>query len=104
MSPKGRQLTGGRRGAALAIRLIPRAKRTEIVEILPDETIKIRVTAPALWDRANEALVTYLAKILDVAESRIEIVAGKKSRNKLVTILNMESAEAQARVLKALDS
>jgi hypothetical protein len=99
----GRQLTGGRRGAALAIRVIPRAKRTEITGILPDETIKIRLTAPAVEDRANHALVSFLAKILDVAESRIEVVAGKKSRNKLVTILNMESAEAQTRILKSLD-
>ncbi|MBX3004028.1 MAG: YggU family protein [Anaerolineales bacterium] len=97
-----RRLSDGRHGAALAIRVTPRASRNEIVEILPDDTIKIRLTAPPVDGKANEALVDFLAKVLGVAKSRIEIVAGQTGRDKLVTVMDMESAEAQALILQQI--
>lgn len=99
-----RNLSGGRRGAALAIRVTPRARRDEIVEILADQTIKVRLTAPPVEGKANEALVEFLAKVLRVSRSRIEIVAGVTGRDKLVSIIDMESAEAQSLILKQLKS
>ncbi len=99
-----RNLSGGRRGAALAIRVTPRARRDEIVEVLADQTIKVRLTAPPVEGKANEALIEFLARILGVSRSRIEIVAGITGRNKLVSIIDMESAEAQALILKQLKS
>lgn len=99
---KFNKLSNGRRGAALAIRVTPRAKRSEIVEILPDDTIKVRLTAPPVEGKANEALIALLAEVLDVAKSRIEIIAGDTGRDKLVSILDMDSAEAQERILKVL--
>ncbi len=99
-----RNLSGGRRGAALAIRVTPRARRNEIVEVLADQTIKVRLTAPPVEGKANEALMEFLAKILGVSRSRIEIVAGITGRDKLVSIIDMESVEAQALILKELKS
>lgn len=97
-----RKLSDGQRGSALAIRVTPRARKDELVEILPDQTVKIRLTAPPVEGEANEALIRFLAKILDVSPSRIEIVAGFTGRDKLVTILNMESSEAQDRIFRKL--
>lgn len=99
-----RNLSGGRRGAALAIRVTPRARRDEIVEVLADQTIKVRLTAPPVEGKANEALIEFLAKVLGVSRSRIEIVAGVTGRDKLVSIIDMESAEAQRLILKQLKS
>lgn len=99
-----RNLSNGRRGAALAIRVTPRARRDEIVEILPDQTIKVRLTAPPVEGKANEALIEFLAKVLGVAKSRIEIVAGASGRDKLVSIIDMDSADAQALIFKQLKS
>ncbi len=99
-----RRLSNGRRGAALAIRVTPRARRDEIVEVLPDQTIKVRLTAPPVEGKANEALIEFLAKVLGVARSRIEIVAGATGRDKLVSIMDMESADAQALIFKQLKS
>lgn len=98
------KLSDGRRGSALAIRVTPRASRDEIVEILPDQTIKIRLTAPPVEGAANAALIEFLAKILGVARSRIEIVAGQTGRDKLVTIADMESDQAQDLILKQLNA
>lgn len=102
MAKASRRLSDGRRGAALAIRVTPRARRDEIVEILNDQTIKVRLTAPPVEGQANEALIEFLSKVLDVARSRIEIIAGDTGRDKLVSILDMTSEEAQTRILKQL--
>lgn len=99
-----RQLSNGKRGAALAIRVTPRARRDEIVEVLADQTVKVRLTAPPVEGKANEALIEFLAKVLGVSRSKIEIVAGITGRDKLVSILDLDSAEAQARILKHLRS
>ena len=95
-------LHGGRGGSALAVRVIPRSKRAEIAEIMDDGTIKIRLTAPPVEGKANEALVKFLAGILDVPPSRIEIVAGHSGRKKLVTILDMDVSDAQALIEKCV--
>lgn len=102
MARFGKQMSEGRRGTALAIRVTPRARKDEIVEILADQTIKIRLTAPPVEGKANEALIEFLAKVLDVPRTKIDIVAGASGRDKLVSILDMGSSEAQARILKYL--
>jgi uncharacterized protein (TIGR00251 family) len=93
-------MSEGKHGAALAVRVTPRANKNEIVEILSDQTIKIRLTAPPVEGKANEALIEFLADVLDVPRSKIDIVAGAGGRDKLVSILDLDSSEAQTRILK----
>lgn len=100
MAKSSRRLSEGRRGAALAVRVTPRARKDEIVEILSDQTIKVRLTAPPVEGKANEALIEFLARVLEVPRSKVEIVAGANGRDKLVSILDLESAEAQSRILR----
>jgi len=104
MAKNPRRLSEGKRGAALAIRVTPRARKNEIVEILADQTIKVRLTAPPVEGKANEALIEFLAKVLDVPRSKVEIIAGTSGRDKLVSILDLDSNEAQARILKYIRS
>jgi len=87
---------------ALAIRVTPRAKRNEIVEILSDQTIKVRLTAPPVEGKANRALIKFIAKLTGVPKNKVEIVAGKGARDKLVSILDVESADVQAAIAKQL--
>lgn len=96
------RLHNGKKGSALAIRVTPRARRNEIAEILHDGTIRIRLTAPPVEGKANQALIEFLAEVLDVPKSHIEIVAGQTGRDKLVSILDMEAPEAQRRILEHL--
>ncbi|NPA26597.1 MAG: DUF167 domain-containing protein [Chloroflexi bacterium] len=91
----------GRGGTALTVRVVPRASRNEIAEIMADGTLRIRLTAPPVDQKANEALVDFLAKVLGVARSKIEIVAGHTSRQKLVSILDLSPQEAEARIWAA---
>jgi uncharacterized protein (TIGR00251 family) len=65
----------------LAIHAQPGAKRTEVVGLHGD-ALKVRVAAPALEDRANEALIAYIAERLGVAKRDVNLIAGTKSREK----------------------
>jgi len=79
-------------GMILPVLLQPKAARDEIVG--PSQgRLKIRLTAPPIEDRANQALVAFLAKRLKVARSRVIILAGRKSRQKDVLIEGAEPAD-----------
>jgi uncharacterized protein (TIGR00251 family) len=91
-------LHDSRSGAALAVRVIPRAKQNKIVEISSDGTVKIRLTAPPVGGKANRALIELLAGVLDVPAARIEIIAGETGRNKLVSILDLDAQTVQERI------
>jgi uncharacterized protein (TIGR00251 family) len=95
-------LHGGQKGAALAIRVTPRSSKNEIAEILNDGTIRVRLMAPPIEGRANEALVTFLAEVLEVSRSKIEIVAGETGRDKLVSILGLDAETVHNRILTHL--
>jgi uncharacterized protein (TIGR00251 family) len=94
------RLHDGKHGAALTIRVTPRARRTEFSGILEDGTVRIRVSAPPVEGKANKALIKFLSKVLKVRKNKIEIVAGEKGLDKIVSILDMTAEQVQARILE----
>jgi hypothetical protein len=92
MGRRSYHLHDGKKGAALAVRVTPRARKNEIVEVLSDGTVKIRLTAPPVEGKANEALLSFLAEVFGIEKSRLEIVAGATGRDKLVSILDMDTS------------
>jgi uncharacterized protein len=65
----------------ISIHAQPGARRTEVAGPHGD-SLKIRVAAPALEDRANDALVDFIAKKLGVAKRDVALLSGAKSREK----------------------
>ena len=102
MSDRKFKLHSGQKGAALAVRVTPRASRNEIVEMLEDGTIKVRLAAPPVDNQANEALIEFLSDILGVPKSRLDIVAGATGRDKLVAIMDMDVETAHQRIVAHL--
>jgi len=96
------ELHDGKRGAALAVRVTPRASRNEIFGVLNDGTVKIHLTAPPVEGQANEALLKFLSEVLGVPLSRLDIVAGKTGRDKLVSVLDMDAETVQKRIVKRM--
>lgn len=92
----------GERGAALTIRVTPRASKNEISGIQSDGTVKIRLTSPPVDGKANEALVEFLSDVLGVPKSKIEIIGGLTGRDKLVSVLDLDAEEVQTRLLRHL--
>jgi uncharacterized protein (TIGR00251 family) len=75
--------------ADLTVRLQPRARREEVVGER-DGVVVIRVTAPPVDGKANEALCRLIAKKAGVAPSRVEIVRGHAAREKQVRVAGVE--------------
>jgi uncharacterized protein (TIGR00251 family) len=71
--------------ATVAVHVLPRASR-EGVAGLAGDAVRIRLTAPPLENRANEALVRFLAGALGVPRLRVEIVSGLRGRRKVVRV------------------
>lgn len=97
------RLHDGKHGAALTIRVTPRARKTEFSGLMEDGTVRIRVSAPPVKGKANKALIKFLSKVLKVRKSQIEIVAGEKGLDKIVSILDLSAEQVQERILEHLD-
>ena len=60
------------------------------------------MTSSSDESKANEALVKFLAEILEISHSQIEIVAGLAGRDKLVSILDIDAGTVQDRIIKRM--
>lgn len=86
-------------GVVLTLHIQPGAKRTECAG-LHGEALKIRLAAPPVDGKANEALVAFLSKTLGVSKSSVELISGETSRAKRVRVERVDADE----VRKALAS
>ena len=102
MTARQYHLHGGKKGAALAVRVIPMSERDEIVDVHADGTVYIRLKAPMLARKENQALAAFLAEILGVPKSKIEVVAGLDGQDKLVSVLEMEPEGVQRKIMAHL--
>lgn len=102
MADRKFNLHDGKKGSALAVRVTPRASRNEIVELLDDGTIKVRIASPPTDNEANDTLMQFLSEILGVPRSRLDIVAGLTGRDKLISIMDMDADTAHQRILAHL--
>ena len=89
------QITSKDGKVSFTVRVQPRASRDEIVGEHQDG-LKIRLTAPPVDDRANEALRKLLASRLNVPLAAVRIAAGERSRTKRVEILGVTAAMIEA--------
>ena len=92
------EITDAKRGAAFTVRVVTRAQRNEIVGVQEDRSLKIRLTASPAEGQANEALIKFLAERLGVPESAIEIVAGKESRDKWISVEGISTTDVEERL------
>jgi uncharacterized protein (TIGR00251 family) len=92
------KLHGGKSGAALTLRITPRARKTEFAGVLEDGILRVRVAAPPVEGKANAALLTFLAKVLGVRKNRLEIIAGQRGLDKIVSVLDLSAEEVQSRI------
>lgn len=75
----------------LALKVTPGAKKNEILGWEDDypqvgRVLKVKIAAPPVEGKANKEIVLFLAKILGVTKSSIEVVHGTSGRIKLVEI------------------
>lgn len=71
-------------GLIIKLRIIPNSSKNDIIS--ENEFIKVKVTAQPIENKANKALIEYLAKSFKVAKTNIEIIKGDTSKEKTIFI------------------
>lgn len=90
-------LTATATGVRIAVRVQPRASRTELAG-LHGEALKIRLAAPPVDGAANDALIRFLAATLGVPRAAVTISSGQHGRRKNVLVAGLGLAEAARRL------
>jgi uncharacterized protein (TIGR00251 family) len=80
----------------IAIKAIPNAPRHEVVGWLGD-ALKVKVHAPPVEGRANDALCAFLADTFAVPRRAVTVLRGDTSRQKTVRLDGLTLADVLAR-------
>ncbi|MFA7268777.1 MAG: DUF167 family protein [Sterolibacterium sp.] len=82
----------------LSLHIQPGAKKTQVAG-LHGAALKIRLSAPPVDGKANDALIGFLAESLGVARGCVELVSGASSRAKRVRVTGVAAATVALRLL-----
>jgi uncharacterized protein (TIGR00251 family) len=85
-----------RDGAAIFfVRVQPRASRDELAGEMSG-ALKVRLQAPAVENRANDALIEFLSQLLKTPRSAVRILSGDRSRTKRIEVRGVTGQQIQA--------
>lgn len=84
----------------LSVRVSPRARSNTIVG-RHGEGWKVRVTAAPEGGKANDAVLRLLAERLDLPAKSLTLVTGPSSRDKVVELRGIDTAEAERRLARS---
>ena len=74
------------------VKIVPGSSKNKIIGVYND-SLKITITAPPVEGKANKKCIAYLSKYFDLAKSRIDIISGQTSKNKLIKIYDISQKE-----------
>jgi uncharacterized protein (TIGR00251 family) len=82
-----------------SVRVQPRASKNELVGPWAG-ALKVRLCAPAVENRANDALVEFLAELLKTPKAAVRIRSGKHNRTKVVEITGVTGQQIEGLILE----
>ena len=86
-------------GLIIRIKIVPNSSKNDI--IIEDEFIKVKVTAQPIENKANKALIEFLAKRFKVPKTSIEILKGDTSKEKTL-FFKINNNEKRLEILSGL--
>jgi len=95
------QIKEFKNGLTFEIQVTPRASRAEITG-WQDGALKLKVTAQPVEGAANLACVKLLSKVLELRRSQLEILAGEKSRKKVVLVKDISKKDLEEKISNIL--
>ncbi|MFW5692436.1 MAG: DUF167 domain-containing protein [Chloroflexota bacterium] len=99
MTDRNFEITDAKGGAAFTVRCVTRANKTEAVGVQEDGALKIRLmNSPAGDPAANEELLDFIAVMLNVPRNKIEIVAGREGRDKIISVEGVTPAHVEEKL------
>ena len=87
----------------IKVRVQPKSSRNQL-DGFQDGALRVRVTAAPTEGQANAAVITILAKTLGVSKSRLEIIRGYSSRDKVVSVDTLTEQEVQRKIEVGVNS
>ena len=87
----------------IKVRVQPKSSRNQ-VDGFQDGALRVRVTAAPTEGQANAAVIAILAKTLGVSKSRLEIIRGYSSRDKVVSVDKLTEQEVQRKIEPGVNS
>jgi uncharacterized protein (TIGR00251 family) len=72
-------------GVRLAVQITPNAKKSEVIGVL-DDVLKIRLQAQPIEGKANEALIRFIAGMLSLPKSAVQLTHGHTARRKVLEV------------------
>jgi uncharacterized protein (TIGR00251 family) len=87
------------RGVEIDIRVIPRARASRI-DGERDGRLLVRLAAPPVEGAANDALIEFLAALLDIPKRSVRLVAGERSRQKRIAIDGVNAETLRQRLVR----
>lgn len=81
-------------GVLLHVCVLPRASRSGIAEVREDD-VRVRLQSPPLDGRANKELIQFMAEHLNCSKRSIQLLNGKKNRNKTLLVQGLSPTEIQ---------
>jgi uncharacterized protein (TIGR00251 family) len=85
--------------AEIRVRVTTRASREQLGGLRDDGVLLARISAPPVDGRANHALCKLIARAAGVAPSKVSVVRGEHSRDKLVRVDGVEPAALRAALI-----
>lgn len=82
-------------GVILQLRIVTRASRSEVAEVVQDE-LKVRLQAPPVDGKANKELIRLLSRQLRVPAGNVAIISGQTGRHKRVAIAGLAADRVHA--------
>jgi len=68
------------------VKIIPKSQRNEVVGMLGEDTLKIKVAAIPAKNKANKELINFLSELLEIPKSNITIISGPTSPIKIIDV------------------
>ena len=90
-------------GTVFNVKLVPNSSFTKIADYT-EEYVRIKISAPAIENRANKELISYCSDLFNVNKSRISIISGEKSKIKKVLFKDANFDDISKKLLFVLNS
>lgn len=81
-------------GILLRIHLAPRASSERVMGV-HNSALKIAVSAPPVDGAANQALIKYLAKLFKIPQSKVELIKGETSKQKVLLLKGLHLSQVE---------
>jgi len=81
----------------LHVRVTPRAGRNEVTGF-SDGVLNIRIAAPPHKGKANQELIAYLSRVLDISKSSLRLLKGHTSHRKVIAVDGLTEPEIIRRI------